>query len=602
MSEIVKERKDIDIKDTWDLSSLFKNDEDFEESLKKLDPKIKSIKNYEGKLNNVDDILAFLNEKNETGRLLSNIFCYASLRKVEDTRNDKALAMYSSAYGKLVEFQTALAFSNPEILANDDEKLKEIISDEKLKDFNFYLNDLVREKAHMLSNKEEAVLAAFAEVFNGPEQTMSALTNADFKFDSVKDSDGNIHELTESTYILLQNSKDRTLRKNAFDSFYKTYKNHINTLSTTYSTNVKTCVTEARLRGYKSSREMKMSGENIPESVYDNLIDTVHKRMDLMYRYVKLRKRILKLDELHYYDLYTPLTSDIDTKYSYDEAKQMVLEAVMPLGEEYVNRVKKAYDERWVDVYPNKGKESGAFSSGTYDSNPFIKHNFTGTLDSVSTLAHEMGHSQHSWLTNHHQPVQYGDYSLFVAEVASTVNENLLIDQLLADCDDPKERLALLNEYLEGFKGTVYRQTMFAEFEKNAHQMVENGQSIDCDSLSEMYNELIKLYFGEDLIIDEEVKYEWARIPHFFRPFYVYVYATGYTSAVALKEGILQEGEPAVKKYLEFLSMGSSEYPLNELKHGGVDLTTCEPIERAFKKFAQILDDAEKTAAKLLNK
>ncbi len=599
MSEIVKERKDIDIKDTWDLSSLFKNDDDFEESLKKLDPKIKNIKNYEGKLNNVDDILAFLNEKNETGRLLSNIFCYASLRKVEDTRNDKALAMYSSAYGKLVEFQTALAFSNPEILANDDDKLKEIISDDKLKEFNFYLNDLVREKAHMLSNKEEAILAAFAEVFNGPEQTMSALTNADLKFDLVKDSDGNMHELTESTYILLQNSKDRTLRKNAFDSFYKTYKNHINTLSTTYSTNVKTCITEAKLRGYKSSREMKMSSENIPESVYDNLINTVHKRMDLMYRYVKLRKRILKLDELHYYDLYTPLTNDIDTKYTYDDAKKMVLEAVMPLGEEYVNRVKKAYDERWIDVYPNKGKESGAFSSGTYDSNPFIKHNFTGTLDSVSTLAHEMGHSQHSWLTNHNQPFQYANYTMFVAEVASTVNENLLIEKLLKEEKDLNKRLALLNEYLEGFKGTVYRQTMFAEFEKETHAMAERNEALTAKSLSDKYLDLIKLYFGDDLVIDDEVKYEWARIPHFYYFFYVYVYATGFSSACAISENILSGKKDAVKNYLEFLSMGSSKYPLDELKHAGVDLNTPEPIDIALNKFEKVLIEAEDIANKL---
>ena len=340
MSEVVKERKDIDIEDTWDLSTLFKSDEDFEVALKQFDPKIKDIKKYEGKLNNAHDILAFLKEKNEAGRLVSNLFCYANLRKVEDTRDDKALAMYSKAYGKLVEFQTCLSFANPEILANDDDKLKEIINDEKLKEFNFYLNDLVREKAHLLSNKEETILAAFAEVFNAPEQTMSALTNADMKFDVVKDSEGVMHELNESTYILLQTSKDRTLRKNSFDSFYKTYKNHINTLSTTFSANVKTNVTEAKLRGYKSSREMKMSCDNIPESVYDNLINTVHKRMDLMYRYVKLRKRILKLDELHYYDLYTPLTSGIDTKYSYDEAKQMVIEAIEPLGKEYVARVK----------------------------------------------------------------------------------------------------------------------------------------------------------------------------------------------------------------------------------------------------------------------
>ena len=599
MSEVVKERKDIDIKDTWDLSTLFKSDEDFEVALKQFDPKIKDIKKYEGKLNNAHDILAFLKEKNEAGRLVSNLFCYANLRKVEDTRDDKALAMYSKAYGKLVEFQTCLSFANPEILANDDDKLKEIINDEKLKEFNFYLNDLVREKAHLLSNKEETILAAFAEVFNAPEQTMSALTNADMKFDVVKDSEGVMHELNESTYILLQTSKDRTLRKNSFDSFYKTYKNHINTLSTTFSANVKTNVTEAKLRGYKSSREMKMSCDNIPESVYDNLINTVHKRMDLMYRYVKLRKRILKLDELHYYDLYTPLTSGIDTKYSYDEAKQMVIEAVTPLGKEYVARVKKAFEDRWVDVYPNKGKESGAFSSGTFDSNPFIKMNFTGTLDSVSTLAHEMGHSQHSWLTHHNQPFQYADYTMFVAEVASTVNENLLIEKLLKEEKDLDRRLALLNQYLEGFKGTVYRQTMFAEFEKETHSMAKRGEALTAKSLSDKYLDLIKLYFGKDMVIDEEVKYEWARIPHFYYFFYVYVYATGFSSACAISENILSGKKDAVKKYLEFLAMGSSKYPLDELKHAGVDLNTPEPIDIALNKFEKVLIEAEDIASKL---
>ena len=307
----------------------------------------------------------------------------------------------------------------------------------------------------------------------------------------------------------------------------------------------------------------------------------------------------MKLDELHYYELYTPLTNDIDTKYTYDDAKKMVLEAVMPLGEEYVNRVKKAYDERWIDVYPNKGKESGAFSSGTYDSNPFIKHNFTGTLDSVSTLAHEMGHSQHTWLTNHNQPFQYANYTMFVAEVASTVNENLLIEKLLKEEKDLNKRLALLNEYLEGFKGTVYRQTMFAEFEKETHAMAERNEALTAKSLSDKYLDLIKLYFGDDLVIDDEVKYEWARIPHFYYFFYVYVYATGFSSACAISENILSGKKDAVKNYLEFLSMGSSKYPLDELKHAGVDLNTPEPIDIALNKFEKVLIEAEDIANKL---
>ncbi len=599
MSEVVKERKDIEEKDKWDLSSLFKSDEEFEDTLKKVSSKISNFKKYEGKLNNANDILAFLNEKDDISKDASNVFCYASLRKVEDTRNNEALAMFSKAYALIVKLQTALSFANPEILANDDEKLKEIINAESLKDYKIYLNDLLRNKPHMLSSKEEAILASFAEVFNTPEQTMSALTNADLKFPSVEDSEGNKHELTESTYILLQTSKDRVLRKNAFDTFYEVYKNHINTLATTYTGNVKAGVTEARLRGYKSSREMRMSSDNIPESVYDNLIDTVHSRMDVMYRYLRLRKRILKLDDLHYYDLYTPLTSTINDKYSYEDAKRMVLEAVKPLGEEYVSRVKKAFEDRWVDVYPNIGKESGAFSSGTYTSNPYIKMNFTGTLDSVSTLAHEMGHSQHSWLTNHTQPHQYSDYTMFVAEVASTVNENLLIEKMLKEETDLNKKLALLNQYLEGFKGTVYRQTMFAEFEKDTHAMCEKGEALTAESLSDEYLKLIKLYFGDDMVIDEKIKYEWARIPHFYYFFYVYVYATGFSSACAISENILNGKENAVKNYLEFLSMGSSKSPLDELKHAGVDLTTPEPINIALDKFEKVLIEAEKIADQL---
>ena len=318
-----------------------------------------------------------------------------------------------------------------------------------------------------------------------------------------------------------------------------------------------------------------------------------------MHRYAELRKRILGLDELHYYDLYAPLTQGVDKRFTYEEAQKMVLAAVAPLGEQYQAVAKSGFEDRWIDVYPNKGKTGGAFSSGSYDSNPFILTNFTGTLDSVSTIAHEMGHSMHSWFSKNTQAFQNANYTLFVAEVASTVNENLMIEQLLKDCTDPRERLFLLNEYLEGFKGTVYRQTMFAEFEKKAHALAERGEALDPATLNAVYRELIEQYFGPALVIDDEVQYEWSRIPHFYRPFYVYVYATGYSTAVALSEGILRDGAPAVKKYLEFLSLGGSQYPLDELRHAGVDLTTPAPVETALEKFAAVLADAERTAAQL---
>ena len=591
----VKERSEIQQQYKWDLTSLFESDEKWEEKLASLKGQQQVALSYQGKLDNAQTIYQYLKWDYSITSDLSDLFCYASLRHSEDTRDSSATSMYSRIYSLYVEISSASAFARPEILSLDDDKLKAIIEDDQLKDYKFMLEDLYREKKHTLSAKEEIVISSFGESFAAASEISESLRDSDLTFDDIVDNEGKKYPLSESSYIHYQMSDDRILRKSAFESYYKTYKQHIHTFASAYRAQVKTAVTEARLRGYGSSREMSLSKNNIPLSVYDNLIESVHRHLNLMYRYLAIRKKLLSVDELHYYDVYAPLSKGSNKQYTYKQAQQMVLEAVSPLGQEYQKKVQQAFDEKWVDVYPNVGKSNGAYSSGTYHSNPYIMMNFNGSLDSVSTLAHEMGHSLHTYLTNSHQPVQYSDYSLFVAEVASTVNENLLIDQLLQNCNDPRERLALLNEYLEGFKGTVYRQTMFAEFEMKAHQMAQQGQSLDCDSLSEVYENLIKLYFGDELVIDPEVKYEWARIPHFFNPFYVYVYATGYTSAVAIKEGILKQGQSAVDRYLEFLSMGSSDYPLNELKHAGVDLTSSESIDRAFEKLEEILDDAEKT-------
>ena len=591
----VKERSEIQQQYKWDLTSLFESDEKWEEKLASLKGQQQVALSYQGKLDNAQTIYQYLKWDYSITSDLSDLFCYASLRHSEDTRDSSATSMYSRIYSLYVEISSASAFARPEILSLDDDKLKAIIEDDQLKDYKFMLEDLYREKKHTLSAKEEIVISSFGESFAAASEISESLRDSDLTFDDIIDGEGKKYPLSESSYIHYQMSDDRILRKSAFESYYKTYKQHIHTFASAYRAQVKTAVTEARLRGYGSSREMSLSKNNIPLSVYDNLIESVHRHLNLMYRYLAIRKKLLSVDELHYYDVYAPLSKGSNKQYTYKQAQQMVLEAVSPLGQEYQKKVQQAFDEKWVDVYPNVGKSNGAYSSGTYHSNPYIMMNFNGSLDSVSTLAHEMGHSLHTYLTNSHQPVQYSDYSLFVAEVASTVNENLLIDQLLQNCNDPRERLALLNEYLEGFKGTVYRQTMFAEFEMKAHQMAQQGQSLDCDSLSEVYENLIKLYFGDELVIDPEVKYEWARIPHFFNPFYVYVYATGYTSAVAIKEGILKQGQSAVDRYLQFLSMGSSDYPLNELKHAGVDLTSSESIDRAFEKLEEILDDAEKT-------
>ena len=599
MAELLKERKDMDPAYMWDLSTLYKDDEAWAKDKDQLEEMISQLSQYQGTLNNAKNIRTFFDFDTKLSRKLSDYYCYASLRNCEDTRNNDGQAMEAKAFEIYTKYATAISFAEPEILSLDEKTMEDIMQDELLKPYRFTMQKLLDAKPHVLSSKEEALLAAYTEVLGAPGKISENLQDADMTFDDVEDSHGEKHQLTESNYILLQTNTDRILRKNAFKSFYKSYKGHINTFAATYNANVKEAVASAKVRHYSSSRAMSMANEHVPESVYDGLVDTVHEYMDQMYRYVALRKKMLHVDELHYYDLYTPLMPDSTKHYTYEEAQEMVLEAVKPLGEDYVNRVKQAYQDGWIDVYPNAGKRGGAFSSGTYDSNPFILTNFTGTLDSVSTLAHEMGHSQHTWLANHTQEPQNADYTLFVAEVASTVNENLLIEQLLAKTTEPKERLALLNQYLEGFKGTVYRQTMFAEFERDAHAMAEAGEALTASSLNNLYKKLIEEYFGEDLVVDDEVMYEWARIPHFYRPFYVYKYATSYSAAVSLSEAILNDGDEAVKKYLEFLSMGGSAYPLDELKHAGVDFTTSAPVSRALKKFASILDDVEETLKQL---
>nr|WP_317402326.1 oligoendopeptidase F [uncultured Gemmiger sp.] len=599
MPDTLKERSEIDPQFQWDLTKLYKDDAAWEQTLAGLDKQVQAVAAFAGRLKDAKTIREYLDTSMTLSRTLSNMYCYASMRRSEDTRAEAAQSMYariSAAYAGAV---AALSFAEPEILALPEETLQAIQQDECLKEYRFVLENLVRQKPHTLSAPEEKLLASLSEVMGAPADIADSLQDADLVFDSVKDGEGKEHEVTGSNYILLQTSSDRTLRENSFRSFYKTYRQHINTFAATYAGAVKAATVEAEARHYESSRAMSMAGENIPAEVYDNLVAAVRAHLPLMYRYVTLRKRLLGIQDLHYYDVYAPLTGKSTANYTYEQAKQMVLDAVAPLGEEYCAEVRHGFAERWVDVYPNKGKSGGAYSTGTYDSEPYIMTNFTGTLDSVSTLAHEMGHSMHSLLSRRSQPAQYADYTLFVAEVASTVNENLMIEQLLKTEQRPDARLVLLNQYLENFKGTVFRQTMFAEFEREAHAMRERGEALSPAALNQLYGNLVRDYFGPELIMDDEVQLEWARIPHFYRPFYVYKYATGYSTAVALSEGILKEGEPARKRYLEFLSMGGSAWPLDELRHAGVDLTTPAPVNAALEKFGRLLDDAEACADQL---
>ena len=599
MPEALKERDQIQEQYKWDLTRMYADDAAWEKAMAEYEASIPALAGYAGSLNTAAGLRKWFDVQTQSERTLSNLYCYASLRRSEDTRAEAAQKMYAKANATYVAYQSAVAFAQPEILSLPEDALKAMAEDAELEPYRFLVQDLLRRKPHTLSAAEEQLLAGFGELLGAPGEIADNLQDADMVFEPVKDSQGNTVEVTGSNYILLQSSNDRTLRENAFRSYYKGYRQHINTFAATYAADIKAAVAEAKARHYESSRAMSMAGENIPASVYDNLVTTVRAHLPAMYRYVALRKKILGVDELHYYDVYASLMADNDTRYTYEQAQQMVLDAVSPLGADYVEQVKKAFATRWIDVYPNRGKSGGAYSSGSYDSDPYIMTNFTGTLDSVSTIAHEMGHSMHTWHSNHAQPAQYANYTLFVAEVASTVNENLMIEQLLKKEQEPHARLALLNQYLENFKGTVYRQTMFAEFEREAHAMAERGEALNPAALNALYRLLIVDYFGPDLVVDDEVQYEWARIPHFYRNFYVYKYATGYSTAVALSEGILNEGAPAVKRYREFLSMGGSAYPLDELRHAGVDLTTPAPVDAALKKFEAILDDAEATLAKL---
>lgn len=603
MAEQLKDRKDMDPAFLWDLSSLFKDDEEWEEAFAGLSQKVDAVAAFDGKIVQADDgetaknIRALLEAETELDLLLSDLFSYANLRRSEDTRAPQAQKMYARIYAKYVEAVTRTAFVQPQILSLSEQTLRKVMETETLAPYRFVMEKLVRQKPHTLSEKEEALLARFGEVFAAPGQIADNLQDADLVFDPVKDAEGQEHELTGSNYILLQTSPDRTLRENSFRSFYKGYRQHINTFASAYAGAVKAAAAQAQVRGYASSRAMSMADENVPAEVYDTLIETVRAHLPAMYGYAELRKKLLSLDQLHYYDLYTPLTGSSGRKYTYQQAQQIILDAVAPLGESYTRIVREGFSSRWIDVYPNRGKSSGAFSSGTYGSNPYIMTNFTGTLDSVSTIAHEMGHSMHTWHSNHTQPPQYAEYTLFVAEVASTVNENLLVEHLLKTERDPGERLALLNQYLENFKGTVFRQVMFAEFEKNAHEMAERGEALDPESLNSLYEGLVRDYFGPVLVMDDEVKYEWARIPHFYRPFYVYKYATGYTSAVALSEAVRTGGGQAVRRYLEFLSMGGSADPLDELRHAGVDLASPAPLHAALQKFESVLEEARELAS-----
>ncbi|WP_223700674.1 oligoendopeptidase F [Sutcliffiella deserti] len=591
----LQERKDISVEDTWRLEDIFSSDEAWEKEFQDVKGMIEKIGDFEGKLSqSADNLYEALQYQDAISSRLGKLYTYAHMRYDQDTTNSFYQGLNDRATNLYTQVASALSFVVPEILTMKEEEIARFLQEkEELALYEHSLDEINRQRPHILSAKEEALLAQASEVLASSSNTFGMLNNADLTFPSVKDENGEEVEITHGRYIRFLESGIQEVRKNAFKAVYETYGSYKNTFASTLGGTIKKDNFQAKVRNYDSARQAALSNNNIPETVYENLVNTVNKNLHLLHRYVALRKKVLGVEELHMYDLYTPLIKDVNMKVSYEEAKDYLLKGLTPLGEDYLTIVKEGFDNRWVDVQENKGKRSGAYSSGTYGTNPYILMNWQDNVNNLFTLAHEFGHSVHSYHTRNSQPYPYGNYSIFVAEVASTCNEALLNDYLLKTIDDDKKRLYLLNHFLEGFRGTVFRQTMFAEFEHKIHELAQNGEALTSDLLSETYYELNKKYFGEDIQIDEEIGLEWARIPHFYYNYYVYQYATGYSAATALSKQILEEGQPAVDRYLEFLKAGSSDYPIEVLKKAGVDMTASTPIEEACKVFEEKLNEME---------
>ncbi|HET7629732.1 MAG TPA: oligoendopeptidase F [Bacillales bacterium] len=588
-------RSEIAVEDKWNLEAIFETDEAWEKEFAEVKGLLPGIAKYQGKLGkSAATLYEVLQLQDEISRRLGQLYTYAHMRSDEDTAN----AFYQDMNDRVASFaarvSSALSFIVPEILAMEESKLDEFLNeDERLRLYAFALEQINKKRKHILPAEQEAILAQASEVTDNPSNTFGMLNNADLEFPSIKDENGEEVDVTHGRYIRFLESDDRRVRKDAFQAMYDTYGHYKNTFASTLSGAVKSHNFYASVRNYESARQAALDANHIPEKVYDNLISTVHKHLHLLHRYARLRKNVLQLDELHMYDLYTPLVKDVEMKYSFDEAKEMVLRGLKPMGEDYLQVIREGYKNRWIDVYENKGKRSGAYSSGSYSTMPYILLNWQNNVNSMFTLAHELGHSAHSYYTRRHQPYPYGNYSIFVAEVASTCNESLLNHYLLETLEDKKKRLYLLNHMLEGFRGTLYRQTMFAEFEQMIHEKAAAGESLTADKMTRLYYELNVKYFGEDVHVDDDIGLEWARIPHFYLNYYVYQYATGFSAAASLSKQILQEGEPAVNRYLEFLKAGSSDYPIEVLKKAGVDMTTPQPIEDALSVFADVLEEME---------
>ncbi|MDQ0198195.1 oligoendopeptidase F [Neobacillus ginsengisoli] len=589
-------RSDIPETDTWRLEDIFTSDEDWEKEFQDVKNEIPKVKEFKGKLGeSAETLYKALQFQDKLLERIGKLYAYSHMRYDQDTTNSFYQGLDDRMKNLYAQAGSQLAFIVPEILSIDESKLNGFLKEKsELKLYEQAIAEINLQRPHVLTAEQEALLAEAGEVMNASSNTFGMLNNADIQFPSIKDENGEEVEITHGRYIRFLESSDGRVRHDAFKAVYKTYGDFKNTFSSTLSGNVKKDNFNARVRKYDSARHSALAANNIPESVYDNLVNTVNDHLHLLHRYIKLRKKVLGLKELHMYDLYTPLVKDVKMEIKYEEAKDIILKGLAPLGEEYLKVLKEGFENRWVDVHENKGKRSGAYSSGAYGTNPYILMNWQDNINNLFTLAHEFGHSVHSYYTRKSQPYPYGNYSIFVAEVASTCNEALLNDYLLKTIDDEQKRIFLLNHYLEGFRGTVFRQTMFAEFEHLIHQKAQNNEALTAELLSKEYYALNKKYFGEeDIVIDEEIGLEWSRIPHFYYNYYVYQYATGFSAATALSKQILEEGEPAINRYIDFLSAGSSDYPIEVLKKAGVDMTSSDPIKDACKVFEEKLNEME---------
>ena len=591
MEQRQKTRSEIEEKYKWDLTPIYNDIDLWYEDYNLVSKEIKKVLDFKGNIvKNAKNLFDYIEFSMNLERKLYKLYYYAHLNFDSDTTNDEYQKMNGKIENLLAEYNRLDSFANPEMMKIDYSQVKEFYKEEpRLEEYEFLLEQLYRYKDHILNTEAESIISSFANINSTPEQVFEALTDSDLRFGKVKNDKGEETELTESNYSSFIESTNRDVRKEAFEMLLKTYSNYKNTIANTFAGNVEVLTTMAKLKKYSSSLEASLFDDNISTEVYNNLIDTVSNNLNVLYKYFDLKKEVLGLDEFHLYDQYNSLVPDCSKNYTFEEAKELVLKALAVLGEDYVENLNKAFDERWIDVYNNKGKRTGAYSSGFYDTNPYVLLNFNGKFGDVSTLAHELGHSMHTYYSCHNNPYQYSSYKIFVAEVASTVNELLLKYYILNHTDDVNEKKYIINEMMNNFKSTIYRQTMFAEFERDMHALKEKGEILTSQLLSDKYYELNKKYFGPDVVVDDVIRYEWERIPHFYYDFYVYKYAIGLSCACYIADGILNNKPNALENYKKFLSSGGSDYPANELKIAGIDVTKSEVVESAIKMFDNLI-------------